>query len=47
MNEPKPNRASNPPTVIYMQQRKPLVSADERKRQAESLRTYRPDGDAS
>ena len=32
-------------TVEYKKPRKPLMSATERKRQAESLRTYKPGGD--
>lgn len=31
----------------YIKPKRPLMSAEERKRQAQSLVTYRPDGDAS
>lgn len=40
MNTDKKMRTSNPPTVIYTQQRKPLVTIDEHKRNKASLRKY-------
>ena len=40
MNTDKKMRTSNPPTVIYTQQRKPVVSIEERKRQKGTLREY-------
>ena len=41
----KGTRTSNPATVGYKKARKPLMTPEERKRQAQSLIVRRPGGD--
>ena len=40
-------KISHETLIPYKQQRKPLMNKEERERQARSLVTYRPGGDAS
>lgn len=47
MTMDKQPNTSRPAVTPYKKLRKPLMSKDERERQARSLVTYRPGGDAS